>query len=414
MPLFKVRFVDAQGVTQEVEAEAGDREGLVLELRSKGSTIVEINEIAEAKIKTAASAGPKLGIDFGISKEGLALFTRQMATMLAAGLSYPKTLAILRKRCASPSFGRTLDEVAQAVKQGGRVSEALSKHPQIFDAMYVNMVRVGEATGKLPDLVERLADLLDKTVILERKVKSALTYPAFILAFTVFLSYAIVAFLMPMFSPMFTSSGLNIPQDYPLTYLLMRISYLVNNPGVLLAAGVAAVLAYIGVRRMSQSQGGQLMLDRFVFRLPVLSTVFRYAAVARFTRTLSTLMESGMPLLQGLNLVGAAAGNAVVGRSVESVADQISKGRRLSDAIEAESKVFPDLVIQMVQVGEEAGALGVMLQRCAEYYEAQMDSAVQRLVAMLEPGMMVLVGGIVCTFVMAVLLPIMGLAKIGS
>ena len=205
MPIFKLRYVDAQGVTQEVEAEANDREGLVLELRSKGSTILEISEVAEVK-KSAASA-PKLGIDFGYSKEDLALFTRQLATMLGAGLPFPKTLAILRKRCASASFGHILDEVSQHVQQGGRLSEALAKHPFTFDGLYVNMVKVGEVSGKLPSMFARLADLLDKTVGLQRKVKSALTYPGFVLGFTVFLSYAIVAFLMPMFMPMFTKLG---------------------------------------------------------------------------------------------------------------------------------------------------------------------------------------------------------------
>jgi type IV pilus assembly protein PilC len=413
MPVFKVKFVDAHGVSQEVEAEAADRDNLVLELRGKGSTIVEIQELVAPRPREA-TAGPKLGLDFGISKEDLALFTRQMATMLAAGLAFPRTLSILRKRCSSPSFGRVLDDVGQHVKQGGRVSEALAKHPDTFDAMYVNLIKVGEATGKLPTLVERLADLLDKTVALERKVKAALTYPAFILVFTVVLSYVIVAFLMPLFMPMFVSSGLNIPQNYPLTYLLMRVSVLVNNLGMIVGMLVVGAGLVYGARRAVRTKAGKLFRDRFVFRLPVISTVIRYAAVATFARTLSSLVESGMPLLQGLQLVGSSASNAVVAGAVERVADQITKGRRLSDAIEAESKVFPDLVIQMVQVGEESGALVSMLQRCAEYYESQMDSSVQRLVAVLEPGMMVLVGGIVCTFVMAVLLPIMGLAKFGS
>lgn len=411
MATFKLRFVDAQGVTQELEAESNDREDLVREMRSKGATILEIQEVTEVRSRRKTESR---GIDFGFSTEDLALFTRQLATMMGAGLPFPKTLAILRKRCPSASFANVLDEISQHVQQGGRLSEGLAKFPETFDGMYVNMVKVGEASGKLPAMFSRLADLMDKTVALQRKVKSALTYPAFILAFTALLSYAIVAFLMPMFLPMFVSSGLDIPKNYPLTYLLMRISYLVNNPILLVISIVLMVVVAYTVRKMSRTRHGRLVLDRIVFKVPVLSTVVRYAAVSAFTRTLSTLIGSGMPLVQALNLVSSAAGNAVVGRAVENVAGNISKGRRLSEAVEAEAKVFPDLVIQMVQVGEESGALADMLDRCADYYDSQMDSAVQRLVAMLEPGMMVVVGGIVCTFVMAVLLPIMGLAKVGN
>ncbi len=414
MPNYKFRFVDRDGTTHEGVAEADDRDSLISELRSKG-TVLELEEIALGGEKKESPGQIKIAIpqlDFGFSKEDLALFTRQLATTLAAGLPIMKILGILRKRCSSAKFGRILDDISRDIQNGARFSEALEKHPRTFDAMYVNLAKVGEASGKMGDMIDRLATLMDKDAALQRRVKSAMAYPGFILFFTVALSYGIVSFLMPLFAPMFTSSGLDIKNDYPLTYILLNISYVATNPAMI-ALGIACIIgASIGYREFSHTTAGRATIDRLVFYAPLLRTLFRYAATARFARTLSSLMGAGIPLLQSLQLTGAAAGNAVVTGAVERIANGISKGRKISDAIEGEDKIFPDLLIQMTQVGEESGALPQMLERAADYYDTQVDSAVAKLVAVLEPGMMVVVGGIVCGFVMAVLLPILGLAKV--
>jgi len=414
MPNFKFRFVDRDGTTHEGIAEADDRDSLIAELRSKG-TVLELDEVVAGGEEKKSGGNIKIPlpqIDFGFSKEDLALFTRQLATTLAAGLPIMKIISILRKRVSSPKFGKVLDDISRDIQGGARFSEALEKHPRVFDPMYVNLAKVGEASGKMADMIDRLAVLMDKDAALQRRVKSAMAYPGFILFFTVALSYGIVSFLMPLFAPMFTSSGLDIKNDYPLTYWLLNISYVATNPVAVTLSILAVVGSFFAYREFSHTTAGRATIDRLVFYAPLMNTLFRYAATARFARTLSSLMGAGIPLLQSLQLTGAAAGNAVVTGSVERIANQISKGRKISEAIEAEDKVFPDLLIQMAQVGEESGALPQMLERAADYYDTQVDAAVAKLVAVLEPGMMVVVGGIVCGFVMAVLLPILGLAKV--
>jgi type IV pilus assembly protein PilC len=410
MPLFSFRYVDSSGTNHSGQAEADDHDTLARELRGKGA-VLEIKEVVRKDEGPREVGEVKFSLQRSLSKDEVALFCRQLGTMLTAGLPLMKVLAILRKRCTNGRLAKILDELAQSIQEGGRFSESLAKYPDVFDPLFVNLIKVGEASGKLAPMVEELANLLDKDAALQRRVRSAMSYPGFILMFMGLLSYVIGAFLMPLFIPVFSSAGLNIKRDYPLTQLLMDITKFVNDP-LHVALMVAALIGLaVGWKGVSIQPAFRKARDRFLFGIPLFNSLFRYSAVSRFARTLATLMGSGMPMLQSLRLVAGASGNVVISDSVERIANQLSKGKKVSESMDLESKVFPDLLIQMTQVGEEAAALPQMLTRAAEYYEQQLDAAITRLMAMLEPGMMVVVGGIVCGFVMAVLLPILGLAQ---
>lgn len=412
MPLFKFRYVDASGTNHSGQAEADDHDSLVRELRGKGA-VLEVKEIMRGEDAPAPVEAASTQISFrrSLSKEDVALFSRQMGTMLTAGLPLIKVLSILRKRCTNRRLAQILDEVSQSIQEGVRFSECFAKYPDVFDLLFCNLLKVGEASGKLAPMIEELAALLEKDAALQRRIKSAMAYPTFILLFMAALSYVIVAFLMPLFIPVFTSAGLNLKKDYPLTQALMNITAFVNDPVHIVGILVCIGAVFFGWKTLSQNATFQAIRDRVLFNLPGFSNLFRFSATARFARTLATLIESGMPLLQSLRLVAGASGNAIFTPAIERIANQLSKGKKISESMESEGNIFPDLLIQMTQVGEEAGALPKMLDRAADYYEQQMDAAITRLVALLEPGMMVVVGGIVCGFIMAVLLPILGLAQ---
>lgn len=410
MPTYHFRYVDSEGLTHHGEADAEAQDTLVRELQVKG-TVLEVTLLERATTQRESSPRKTL-LQRNLSSEDLALYTRQMATMLTAGLPLMKVLNIMRKRCTNQRFSLILDETSRIVQGGTRFSEALTKHPEVFSPLYLNLCKVGESSGQMALMIERLAELLDKDVATQRRIQSALAYPMFIFMFTAALAWVMLAFLMPLFFPMFTASGLDLPGDYPLTYWLMRLSQMINHPVGMLVSLALLVGGATLYKKWSHSRAGRAVLDPLTLRIPVLQQLVRFGAVSRLARTLATLIASGMPMLQALQLVSNASGNLVISGAVERVSNQVSKGKRLSDAIEQESAVFPDMLIQMAQVGEESGALAQMLERAADYYDAQLNLAIQRLLGLLEPAMMVAVGGIVCGFVMAVLLPILGLAQV--
>lgn len=409
MQKFKFKAVDAAGRNFNGEAAAQSVQLLLGQLRDRGMTVLDVQAVQEAKPKAEQGKGLRLEIEFGVSRKAVALFTRQLATTLHAGLSLLRIVHVLRRRNSSKGMRRILGEVAQDLQQGLRFSEALAKHKAVFDETYLNMVRVGEAGGSLPETVARLAMMLEKEEALRRKIRSAMTYPMFILLFSLAMSYVMVAFMMPLFIPMFEDSGLDIPKDYPLTDFLMKASQLATSPKAMAIALVSFVVLVALFRLFLRLPVGRFTVDWLRYHLPPFRALIQQGATARFSRTFSLLLQSGVPLLQALSLVGASAGNAVVERSITRVARNIQEGDRISDTLE-QVRIFPDLMIQMAAIGEEAGSLPEMFERVAEYYEAEIDATVAAMTALLEPAMMVLVGGVVGVFVMGILLPILGVS----
>ena len=410
MPRYRYKVVDAEGKHHNGEATAKNPDVVSNDLRTRGYTLLEITEVAEKKEPTALStAGQKVIFNFGLSRKQTALFTRQLATTLAAGVPLLRIIAVLRKRNRSVVMCQMLDALNADLQKGLRFSEALAKHPRTFDETFLNMVRVGEASGNLPETMTRLALMLEKEVAVRRKISGAMAYPSFILIFTVLLSYGLVAFLMPLFVPMLESSGLDIKTQYPLTQLLMDASKFCTNPTNVALMATAGVALFIGFKVAGNTKGGRYLIDLVKFYFPVVHQLFQQSATARFARSFALLLQSGVPLLHALQLVSAAAGNAVVTRALDRVAKDITEGGRLSEKLD-KTAVFPDLMIQMTSIGEESGSLPEMFEHVADYYEAEIDASITQLTSILEPTMMIIVGGIVGMFIMGVLLPIMGIS----
>lgn len=414
MAKYRYRTLDSAGKQATGEAKASNSEAIVTELRSRGLTVLEVLEVEEKSAAQVVAMSNKVLARVGISQKDLMIFTRQLATTLSAGVPLLRILATMRKRSRSKGLIALLESLSAHLQKGMRFSDALAQHKRIFSDTYVNMTRVGEASGNLPEVVGRLALMIEKDVAIQRKVKSAASYPLFILFFTCILTYCLLVFLLPMFTPMFEGAGINIDQDFPLTAILVKASKAASDPVSMGGLIGLCVFFFFTARAILRTSGGRYARDIFLFNMPMFSKLVQESAAARFSRTFGLLLQSGVPLLQALSLVGDASGNAVITRSIESVSRQVSEGAKLSEKLD-EARVFPDLMVQMASIGEEAGSLPDMFGHVANYFEEEVDATVTSLTAVLEPLMMVLVGGLVCTFVMGLLLPILSLStKVGG
>ncbi|HXE71959.1 MAG TPA: type II secretion system F family protein [Candidatus Nitrosotenuis sp.] len=411
MRLYQYRAVDPEGRPRQGEAHAVDEEALLAELRQRGFTPLDLKEVQEAAPSPAeqARSGPAFSFEMGVSRSTLTLFTRQLAATLTAGLPLLRVVHVLHRKNPSRSMQRVLENVGQELQRGSSFSEALAGHPAVFDPTYVSMVRVGETGGCLPETVTRLSRLLEKDAALRRKLRSALAYPLFTLAFSLLMVYGLLAFGLPAFRDQFESSQIDLARDYPLTYALMKASDAVRNPRNLVLAVVGAGLLFLGYKLTVRSTPGRLMMDTLKYHIPFVQGLIQQAAAARFCRTFATLMQSGMPMMQSLSLVAEAAGNSYVSGKIRGMASHIQAGERVSTALER-ARLFPDLVVQMAAVGEDAGVLPDMLEKVAIYYEDELDATVGALTALLEPALMIFIGAIVCVFVLAILMPIIGIS----
>lgn len=404
---YRYRALDSQGKTVEGVLDAEDRIALVTTLRSDGFTPLSISEESEAARERARgpqSAGLEL---FGVSVGAIATFTRNFAELIETGIPVVQSLAALQQFTPSAKLRAAMNEVSLDIQKGKGFSEALTRHPKIFPPIYCSMMRVGEVTGNLGRISEQLADHLEKDVEVRSKVKSALTYPVFILIFSAVLVWAMVAYLLPGFMPMWQQSGLDLSR-YPVTEILMKMSNVTHSlVDEVLLAGVVAGSLY-GLRRLTRTRSGQRNLDRLVLKLPIIGNFVLLTIMARTASTLGVLLNSGVNLVEALRLTGKAAGNCVAEDAFRRVEQEISEGKSLSSCLDRET-FFPPMFIQMVAIGERSGQLGRMLPRVARHYESQLDTGIKSFSSLIEPVMMVMVGGIVFTFVIGVFLPIMGI-----
>ena len=416
MPVFTYTAVGTDGKQAAGSFKATDRERLMSHLRDHNLTPVSVREIPDhaapaAPVKAPAKAEAKsfhLGV--GISRKELMVFTRQLATTLTAGLPLIRIIHVVCNESKNPRVKKVMGAVGTSLQKGKSFSQALEEHPKIFDAMYINMVKVGERSGDLPSCVSRLAELLEKEIGLRRKVKSAMAYPGFILTFTTIMTYALVAFMMPLFVPVFRDSGLNIERDYPLTQFLLEASNFATS-GPKMGLLVTCLLAlYGGFRVVLNQPSGALAWDMLKINFPFLRNFFLNVVAARFARSFSLLLKSGVPLVDAMNLVARASGNDAVAQRLSKGARNIGEGEGITKTLKW-TGVFPDMLIQMSAMGEEAGSLPDMMERVADYYDEEVDASVDALTALLEPSMMILIGGVVCVFVMGVFLPILGVSS---
>ncbi len=336
----------------------------------------------------------------GVSTKDIVIFTRQFATMINAGLPLVQSLDILAEQSENANLKKTIQEVLYDVESGHTLADALARHKKVFSELYVNMVAAGEAGGILDTILLRLAVFLEKNEQLRRKIKGAMIYPGVILSVAVGAVAVLLIFVIPTFQGMFDSAGIALPLP---TRLVIAMSAILKGYWWAFGAGIVGIV--LGLRSARTTDGGRLAIDRLFLAMPLLGGLQRKAAVARFTRTLGTLVASGVSILDGLEITAKTAGNRVIHDAVMGSRTSIAGGETISGPLK-ESGVFPPMVVQMVNVGEQTGGLDEMLGKVADFYEEEVDQAVESLLAAMEPIMVVLLGVLVGGMIVAMYLPI--------
>ncbi len=397
-------LVDGEMVTGEVEAR--NRAAAINKLAEEGRTLFYLSDPDEEKRKWLPT--PQLWFS-KLSGQTVADLIRQLAEVLSAGVPLLETLSTLRRYSTNKKLTELLESLCKDISSGLPLSKAFEKHPDVFSPLVTSMVKVGEATGDLDGMMAKVADYLERDVELKSKVRSALTYPSFVLGFCTLLCYIMVAFLLPGFEPIWTQSGLDLSR-YPLTELLLAISRMTHNWIDELL--VVAVLIFIaaGTQRVLSTAEGARKASEAVLKIPVLGHFAQLAVTARVANCLATLVDAGVPLNQALRLAGEASANPLTKEAMENVAKSVEQGKPVAESLE-KSSVFPPMLAQMVGIGEEAGRLPEMLLRVGSYYQKQLDRGVKNLSSLIEPVTMIVVGGIVGTFILGVILPIMGIVS---
>jgi len=380
------------------EIEAQDRMSAVGELRRRAILVTKINEKSGGK--TASKAGGK------VKDKEMAIFTRQFSTMIDAGLPLVQCLNILSEQSESKNLRDVTGKVARSVEQGSTLAEALRRNPRTFDDLFVNLVEVGETGGILDTVFQRLAAYIEKAAALKRKVKSAMIYPASIIGVAGLVVVFMLTFVIPTFTKMFKDLGAELPLP---TQIVVWLSDFMRSYILLIVAG--AVGCAFALRTYYRSEKGRAIIDALMLKLPVVGTLIRKVAVARFTRTLGTLVSSGVPILEGLRITARTAGNKVVEKAVMQCRAAVTAGKTLAEPLKS-SGVFPPMVIQMISGVEQTGALDEMLSKMADVYDDEVDTAVGPLPALPHPLMIVVLGVIIAGLVVAMSLPIFKLVTL--
>lgn len=336
----------------------------------------------------------------------IVIFTRQLATMINAGVPIVQALDILRDQTGNITFKKTLREVREDVKAGQTLSEALSKHPKIFDELIVSLTRAGETSGALDVIMNRLADYLEKIMALKRKIKGVMVYPIAVISFAIIVVMVMLVYVIPVFANMFKDAGLKLPLP---TLIVINISTALRSYIHWIIIGFI-LLAFIIVR-IRKTERGRLATDRFLLRVPVIGDLIRKASIARMCRTLSTLLGNGVPILDSIQIVARVAGNRVIERAILYAREEVSRGRGLADPVE-ETRVFPLIVPRMIAVGETTGALDQMLGKVADFFEDEVDRTVEALTSLLEPLFIIVLGVIIGGLLVAMYLPIFQIGQV--
>jgi type IV pilus assembly protein PilC len=396
MPVFTYRGVNRSGATITGERAAASKNDLTSILRREQIKVSKVSE------KGKEFAFPTFGT--GVTTKELAVFTRQFSVMIDAGLPLVQCLEILANQQENKSFEKVLSGVRASVESGSNLSSAMKQYEKIFDPLYYNMVDAGETGGILDTILQRLATYIEKNVKLKRAVKSALIYPISVLS----IAGGVIALLLwkvvPIFVKLFAGLGAELPLP---TRIVVALSNFVGSVyGFLIVVFIAGSI--IGLKFWYATPTGRMAIDATLLRIPVIGLLLRKIAVARFTRTLGTLISSGVPILEGLDITARTSGNAVVEKAIQQTRKAVEAGRSLVDPLK-ESDVFPGMVTQMIGVGEQTGAMDAMLQKIADFYEEEVDAAVKDLLTALEPIMIVFLGTVVGGIVISMYLPLFSL-----
>ncbi len=390
MPVFEYKGKTVTGSQVEGELKVKDRAEL--------DRILRRNKILVDKVSKKPSQ-IQIKIGSGIKKVHISRFTRQFATMIGAGLPMVQCLDILSKQMDSQEFCKIIGDIKDAVSSGSTLSEAMGKHKKVFDELYVNMVEAGEMGGALDTILVRLANYREKADALTRKVKGALVYPAIVSLVATGVTIAMLTFIVPIFAKMFANLGAELPGP---TQFVLGISHFLQNYFLVILG--ALVLLFVGFKIMMRNEEGRFQFDKFMLKTPVFGDLIRKSAVARFTRTLGTLIQSGVTILDALEITAKTAGNKVLQRAIKKSVLSIAEGDTITNPLK-ESGVFPPMVIQMIGVGEKTGGLDEMLSKIADFYDEEVDAAVSALTSMIEPIIIVFMGIVIGGILIAMYLP---------
>jgi type IV pilus assembly protein PilC len=385
----------SRGMIESGEITAKSKEEVVNLLRKKNISAT----IVKPKEKRPLFGGLNFGS--GVKDKDIVIFTRQFATMIDAGLPLVQALEILSTQVENKFLGKTLETIKADVESGSTYADALKKHPKAFDELYANMVAAGESGGILDTILNRLASYIEKAMKLKKRVKGAMVYPAVVSSIAILCIAVIMIFVVPTFSKMFTQMGGTLPLP---TLLVIKLSNFLAGIGGLLT-GLSIVAFFIAFKQVRKTEKGKVATDRMFLKLPIFGILLKKVAVAKFTRTLGTLISSGVPILDGLEITAKTAGNKVIEYAVMDVRTAVTEGKTLAEPL-TKAKVFPPMVTHMIAVGESTGALDAMMNKIADFYDDEVDNAVSNLTAMMEPMLMVFLGGSVGFIVIAMYLPI--------
>ncbi len=388
------------GGTMTGEIEAPNEAFVIAQLRRQQIVPVKI------KPKPRDLGFRLLGRRGKVSKRELAIFTRQFATMIDAGLPLVQCLDILGLQQENQAFKKVILKVKEDVESGSTFADALGKHPHVFDELFVNLVSAGEVGGILDTILSRLAAYIEKAMKLAKQVKSAMVYPSTILAVALIVTVVLLVYVIPIFGAMFEDFGATLP--VPTQFVLAISAY---TRKYFLVGVVLLVLLVMGIRWYYKQENGRRRIDRLLLRVPIFGDLLRKIAVARFSRTLGTMVSSGVPILESMDIVAKSAGNKIIEEAILKARTSISEGKTIAEPL-ADSKVFPVMVTQMVSVGEATGALDTMLNKIADFYDDEVDSAVGALTSLLEPMLMIFLGVVIGGLVIAMYLPIFKLAGV--
>ena len=395
MASFAFKALDLSGSPTKGEIEASDKQAVAQQLRSKGLIVTDIEE------QEARNAGDIMSRFKRIKSDELVIATRQLATMVNSGMSLLRALYVIEEQTENDKLRDIFIEVRKDIEAGVSLSEALKRHPEVFNELYVAMVQAGETGGILDMTLQRVATQLEKDAALKRQIKAAMVYPSLIGGFALVVLVALVAFLVPVFEKIFKDFGGELPA---ITKFTVFLSHLVLDRWYILIAGTAGVVFLF--RAWKRSDRGRIQWDRLKLKFPMkIGSIVQKVALARFSRTFSGLVAAGVPMLEAIDITGRTSGNRVIEFAMVEVRESVKRGGSLTQPMTKVPEAFPVMVTQMIGVGEETGALETMLSKVADFYEEQVDAAVKALTSILEPVMIVVVGGIVGFIVIAMYLP---------
>jgi type IV pilus assembly protein PilC len=395
MSTYVFKAIDLAGVKARGEVEADSRQAVSDQLKSRGLIVLDIAD-------KHASRELNLTLFERVKPNDLAVFSRQLATMVSSGMSILRALYVLEEQTDGKMLKDTIVAVRKDVEAGQSLSDAMDRHPKVFNPLFIAMTRAGETGGMLEGSLLRVADQLEKDASLRRQIKSAMIYPTLVAGFAMLVMILLVAFLVPVFEGVFKEFGGKLPA---ITQIAVSMSNAVTGSWYLLIFGVAAVV--ITFVKWKGSKRGRPQWDHFRLRIPMkIGTIVQQVAIARWARTLSALVSAGVPLLLALDITGKTAGNAVVEESMAGVINSVKQGGTIARPL-AQAHIFPRMVTQMVSVGEETGALDAMLAKIADFYEDQVDASVKALTSILEPIMIVVIGSMVGFIVIAMYMPLL-------